>query len=70
MAAVIAQVSESGGETSFLPEAPVGEPAVEGISPSRSELLVSNYMGLRRSLGGLSGICHYRRGRLAVSEIF
>jgi serine/threonine protein kinase len=42
MASVIAQVSASGGETSSLPQAPVGEPLVQGISPSHSELLVSN----------------------------
>lgn len=51
MAAVIAQVSASGGETSALPEAPVGEPEVQDISPGRSELLVSNYMGFGHEFG-------------------
>lgn len=51
MAAVVAQVSASGGETSALPEAPVGAPAVEDISPSRSELLISNYMGFGHEFG-------------------
>jgi serine/threonine protein kinase/Tol biopolymer transport system component len=51
MAAVIAQVSASGGETSPLPEAPVGEPEVQDISRSRSEVLVSNYMGFGHELG-------------------
>ncbi|MDQ2843648.1 MAG: serine/threonine-protein kinase, partial [Acidobacteriota bacterium] len=51
MASVIAQISTSGGETALLPEAPAGEPEVQDISPSRSELLVSNYMGFGRELG-------------------
>ena len=51
MAAVIAQVSASGGETSPMREAPIGEPAVQGISPSRSELLISNYMGFGHEFG-------------------
>jgi len=51
MAAVIAQVSASGGETSRVAEAPVGEPEVQDISPSRSELLVSNYLGFGHEFG-------------------
>ncbi len=51
MAHVIAQVSTAGGETALLPEAPVGEPEVQDISPDRSELLVSNYMGFEHELG-------------------
>ncbi len=51
MAHVIAQVSTAGGETALLPEAPVGLPEVQDISPNRSELLVSNYMGFEHELG-------------------
>ncbi|HEY1215631.1 MAG TPA: protein kinase, partial [Bryobacteraceae bacterium] len=51
MAAVIAQVSVSGGETSPLPEAPIGQPLVQDIAPSRSELLVSNYLGFGHEFG-------------------
>ncbi len=51
MAAVIAKVSTSGGETYPVPEAPVGEPEAQDISPSRSELLTSNYMGFGRKFG-------------------
>jgi Tol biopolymer transport system component len=48
----VAQVSTEGGETGWLPEAPAGEPEVQDISPNRSELLVSNYMGVGQQLGG------------------
>jgi eukaryotic-like serine/threonine-protein kinase len=51
MASVIAQISTEGGETALLPEAPVGDPVVQDISPSRSELLVSNYMGFGHEFG-------------------
>ncbi len=51
MAHVIAQISTAGGETALLPEAPVGEPEVQDLSPNRSELLVSNYMGFEHELG-------------------
>ena len=51
MSSVIAQVSASGGETSSLPEAPVGDPEVQDISPSHSELLVSSYMGFSQEFG-------------------
>ncbi len=51
MASVIAQISTDGGETVSLPEAPVGQPLVQDISPSRSELLVSNYMGFGQEFG-------------------
>ncbi len=51
MASAIAQISTQGGETALLPEAPVGEPLVQDISPSRSELLVSNYMGFGQQFG-------------------
>jgi eukaryotic-like serine/threonine-protein kinase len=51
MASVIAQISTEGGETALLPEAPVGQLEVQDISPSRSELLVSNYMGFGHELG-------------------
>ncbi len=51
MAQVIAQISTSGGETALLPEAPVGLPEVVDISPSRSELLLSNYSGYGHEFG-------------------
>ena len=51
MSTVIAQVSASGGETSSLPEAPAGEPEVQDISPSHSELLASSYMGFSQEFG-------------------
>src|SRR5581483_2359350 len=38
----IAKVSTAGGETTLL-TTPLGVPAVEDISPSRSELLVTNF---------------------------
>lgn len=51
MSTVIAQVPTSGGETSSLPEAPAGEPEVQDISPSHSELLASSYMGFSQEFG-------------------
>jgi predicted Ser/Thr protein kinase len=51
MASVIAQVSTAGGETLSLPAAPVGSPEVMDISPSRSELLISNYLGFGHEFG-------------------
>ena len=51
MAAVVAQVPASGGETTTLSRAPSGEPEVQDISPGKTELLVSNYMGFGSELG-------------------
>lgn len=51
MAAIIAQVSASGGETSALRDAPIGDPEIQDISPSHSELLVSSYMGFSQEFG-------------------
>ena len=51
MATVIARVSAFGGNASPLTEAPVGHPEIQDISPSHSEILVSNYMGFQQELG-------------------
>ena len=51
MSATIAQVSISGGETSEMPGAPIGDPEIQDISPSHSELLASSYMGFSQEFG-------------------
>jgi Tol biopolymer transport system component len=51
MSAIIAQVAASGGETSALPDAPSGDPEIQDISPSHSELLASSYMGFLQEFG-------------------
>ncbi len=73
MSTVIAQVSTSGGEPSSLPEAPVGDPEVQGISPSHTELLASSYMGFSREFGWplwllpLGGGAPHRIGNISMS---
>jgi eukaryotic-like serine/threonine-protein kinase len=51
MAGVISGVPVSGGQGSALSQAPVGHPEIQDISPARTELLVSNYLGFQQQLG-------------------
>ena len=73
MSTVIAQVSASGGETSSLPEAPVGDPEVQDISPNHTELLASSYMGFSQEFGWplwllpLAGGAPHRIGNISMS---